>query len=193
MMTEAVVLAGGLSRRTGERYKMTLDLGGKTVLERSVESVLPYCDRVIVVTGGHHEELASILSRYHKVTPVFNRNFETGMFSSVKAGIARVTAHRFFVLPGDCPLIPGAVFESLLAQDEDILIPTYRGLPGHPVLLKSEAGQKILQSRERSLRDALWGERVTKVETGCSEILFDLDTMEDYEWALMRFQKGVIQ
>ena len=81
---EGVILAAGLSRRSG-RFKMTLPLGDKTVIERSVEGMAPFVSRIIVVLGWQAARLRNLLAANDKVEPVFNDRFRNGMFSSVRA------------------------------------------------------------------------------------------------------------
>jgi molybdenum cofactor cytidylyltransferase len=177
---EGVVLAAGLSTRSGS-YKMTLPLGDKTVIARSIESMYPIVDRIWVVVGWNAEQVREALSGYDKVEIVPNERFREGMFSSVKAGIARVGASRFLLLPGDTPLVGPVVCQRLLAIRGDIVIPTFRGRPGHPVLICSRLIPEILaQPASATLRDYIQTKARITVEVDEEGILLDLDTPEDY-------------
>jgi molybdenum cofactor cytidylyltransferase len=183
---EGVVLAAGLSTRSGQ-FKMTLPLGPKTVLEHAIESMSPFVERVIVVTGWQAERLRALLAGRADVTLVHNERFREGMFSSVCAGVAQVRAGRFFLLPGDQPLVPAEVYARLLSVDGTVVLPTYGGKKGHPVLLDRSLVPEILaQPAGTTLRDVIHRAGYTAIEVGEEGILIDLDTAEDYAAILDR-------
>jgi molybdenum cofactor cytidylyltransferase len=185
---EGIVLAAGLSKRS-KRYKMTLPLGDRTVLERTVESMSPFVDRVIVVLGSRAERLRTLFAGRAGVSLAYNERYREGMFSSVRAGIAQMTAARFFLLPGDQPLISPHVYERLLSVDDSVVIPTYQGRKGHPVLLRRELVPDILaMPAEATLRDAIERAGYTTVEVEDEGILLDLDTAVDYATILSRYR-----
>jgi molybdenum cofactor cytidylyltransferase len=83
----AVVLAAGASERMG-RPKQLLEFGGETLLRRAARAALGAgCRPVVVVTGAHAEQTREEL-RGLDVREVFNVQWETGMASSVRAGLA---------------------------------------------------------------------------------------------------------
>ena len=185
---EGIILAAGLSTRSG-RHKMTLPLGSKTVLERAIEGMSPFVDRVIVVLGWQAERLRALLAGRRDVSLVDNERFREGMFSSVRAGIAEVGAARFFLLPGDQPLVKPGVYTRLLSAECPIVIPTYQGKKGHPVLLASSLVPEILaQPAEATLRDYIQNKGYTTVEVSDDSILLDLYTADDYAAILRRFR-----
>ncbi len=184
---DGVVLAAGLSSRS-KRYKMTLPLGERTVIEQSIAGMVDLVCRVYVVVGWQSERLQELLAGYDKVSFVLNERFREGMFSSVKAGIARVCAPRFFLLPGDQPLIGPQVYVQMLGTKAEIVIPTFRGQKGHPVLFASRLVPEILAQPEGStLRDYVQGKGYTCVEVQDEGILIDLDTAEDYDLVRARY------
>ena len=102
----AIILAAGLSRRMGEQNPL-MDLGGQTVLERMVSlyrraGVID----IRVVTGHRAQAIRAALSSY-PVTVVHNPCYQSGMFSSVLAGIDSLptTIRSFFIHPVDIPLV----------------------------------------------------------------------------------------
>jgi molybdenum cofactor cytidylyltransferase len=118
------------------------------------------------------------------VTCVFNERFDEGMFSSLKAGLAKVRADAAFVLPGDCPFASPAVYEALLESDAPVTVPSHLGRTGHPVFLRREAFPLLLNSPDTSsLRDFISGIGPRIVDVDDPGILRDIDTMEDYDKA----------
>jgi molybdenum cofactor cytidylyltransferase len=184
---DGVLLAAGLSSRS-KRYKMTLPLGGRTVIEQSLAGMADVVRRVYVVVGWQSERLVQLLAGYDKVSFVINERFREGMFSSVKVGIARVRAPGFFLLPGDQPLIGAQVYRQMLSVRAEIVIPTFRGQKGHPVLFDRRCVPEILAQPEgTTLRDYVEGKGYTCVEVQDEGILIDLDTAEDYDHVRTRY------
>ncbi len=177
---EAVVLAAGLASRSGG-YKMTLPLGDKTVIERSIEGMYSIVRRIWVVVGWQAERIHQALPAYDKVEIVLNQQFRAGMFSSVKTGLACVRAPSFFLLPGDCPLIGADIYARMLGVPGDIVVPTFEGKRGHPTLFRSTLIPEILsQPDDSTLRHYIDRKGYTVVKVQDDGILYDMDTPEDY-------------
>jgi molybdenum cofactor cytidylyltransferase len=180
---EGVILAGGLSTRMG-RFKMELPVGGKAMIVRCVEVMFPVAQRVLVVVGWQGERIRELLAGYAQVEIVPNPDYALGMFSSVKAGIARVRAERFFLLPGDHALVGTEVYLRMLAAPGDIVIPTFQGRKGHPVLIARTLIPEILaQPPDHTLRDAIRNRGFVTVEVPDAGILVDVDTPAEYDAA----------
>ncbi|HWQ89973.1 MAG TPA: NTP transferase domain-containing protein [Desulfitobacteriaceae bacterium] len=190
-MIEGLLIAAGKSQRSGEKYKMTLDFGGRTLIEKSLASMAPFCAKIIVVTGYKARELGVILQKYPKIEIIFNPAYEEGMFSSIKVGLKQIRSERFFFLPGDCPFVAPTVYQKLLAVDSEIVLPTFHALPGHPVLFKKTVIEKILAgSSYYNLREFITDHQPAYEAVDCQGILWDIDTMADYREAL-RFWKSL--
>ena len=180
MDIEGIVLAAGFSSRM-KKFKMEMLLDGKTLIERSVESLDKVCSRIIVVAGYKIERIREILKDYENVEVVFNKEFEKGMFSSFKIGISQIKTEKFFLLPGDIPFVGQDVFKKLLSQKGDIIIPVFKGRKGHPVLINSSLIDEILEEPEDSnLKLFINKKGLTTVAVQDKAILIDIDTEEDY-------------
>jgi molybdenum cofactor cytidylyltransferase len=178
---EGVILAAGLSTRAG-RWKMALPLGERTVLQRCVDAMRNSVHRIWVVTGWQADQVKALLQGCPKVELVPNPNYRQGMFSSVQTGLARVQAPRAFFTPGDYALISPAVYAQMLQVQAEIVIPTYRGKKGHPVLLGPTAIAEILAlPGDAILRDYIQAKGFAAVEVEDEGILLDVDTPQDYD------------
>jgi molybdenum cofactor cytidylyltransferase len=183
---EGVILAAGLASRIG-RHKMALPLGDGTVIEKSLEGMYGLASKIFVVVGWNAEEIQNLTAAYDKVETVFNREYSSGMFSSVRTGIARIRADRFFLLPGDCPFIERETYSRMLSARGDIVIPVFKGRKGHPVLINGGLVPEILDLPEgETLRDYIEAKGYSTIDAGYDGILFDIDTPEDYRQALNR-------
>lgn len=176
---DGILLAAGGSCRAGV-FKMETLVGGKPLLLWGLEAMAAACDRVIVVAGCDAEKIAGLVAGRPKVELLVNERYAQGMFSSVQAGAAGVRASRFFLLPGDMPLVRAAVFCELLRHEAEIVIPTCRGRRGHPVLLAASLLAAIRDEPPGSNLGALIRRRgFATVEVGDPGILADLDLPGD--------------
>lgn len=188
MNVDGIVLAAGLSSRMG-KYKMSLNLGNKTVIESCIESMYDLCSKIIVVGGYNYKIIWQILKPYKKVKIVLNPCYMEGMFSSIKLALKDVTAERFFLIPGDYPVIKKETYEKMIKCKEDIVIPIYEGKKGHPVLINSSLIDNILNDTNyKSLRDFIKYYGFTTFETKDEGILMDIDTIEDYKKVLSYYK-----
>ena len=181
MSIDGVILAAGFSERAGQ-FKPALDLGGKPILVRCIESMTGVCDYIIVVAGFNMGRIIELVGEFPKVTVVKNNNFELGMFSSVRCGIRGVTANRFFILPGDQPVVKPATFRQIVDIEADIIVPRYNGKKGHPVLFDSYLIPEILAMPDTAiLRDFIHSKETYILDVDDPGIGMDVDTMEDYQ------------
>ncbi|WP_010236993.1 nucleotidyltransferase family protein [Clostridium arbusti] len=188
MKIEGIVLAAGFSSRAGT-FKMGLDFNGRTVIERCVGVMKRYCSKVYVVGGYRIEIIEEILKDYRDVEVVFNEDFKDGMFSSVKVGIEKLKGDKFFLTPGDYPAVKGETYESLLTADKDIVVPTFQGRKGHPILINTEVAREILNDDQYSnLKEFTVSKGFSIVEVLDRGILQDIDTINDYKELLKLYK-----
>ena len=182
-IVEGIILAAGFSRRAGV-WKMALPIKGRTVIERAIMGMYPVVERIIVVGGYNFKNLLKIIEKYEKALPVYNENFPLGMFTSIQKGVEKVSGDRFFILPGDIPLVRPSTYKYMLEQKGDIIVPVYEGRKGHPVLL-SYAMKELLLDEERDSNLKAFINRMGFKEVIVDDpfIRMDIDTLEDY-WNL---------
>lgn len=189
MSIDGVILAAGFSERAGQ-FKPALDLGGKPLLVRCVESMTDVCDRIIVVAGFNFDRITELIGHLAKVSVVINEKYELGMFSSVRRGIREVIGDRFLIIPGDQPVVKTVTFRQLLAVDDDIVIPRYNGKKGHPVLFKSNLIPEILAMSDTAiLRNFIHSNEAIIIDVDDPGIGMDVDSLQDYEKVKAYYQK----
>jgi len=130
--------------------KPLLPLGSRLVIERVIASVAEAgVDDIVAVTGHKAEEVAPVLDRLG-VRHVYNPDYQTGMFSSVLAGVGALhdDVGGFFVLPVDCALVRPEVLRALMEGYREtkrgVLYPTCCGLRGHPPLIAGRYREELL-------------------------------------------------
>ncbi|MCR3955905.1 MAG: nucleotidyltransferase family protein [Gudongella sp.] len=185
MKVEGIIIAAGKSTRMYPKHKLLLDLNGKTVIERSIESLYDFCSRIIVVTGHNPQMIVESIGHMDNLEFVQNDKYEEGMFSSIKAGLLAAKGDRIFLMPGDCPFVGREVFQKMLSMEGDILLPSFEGVHGHPVLLSKDLAARIREdSSSVSLEEYIEKSKFSVVQVDDPGILRDIDTPEDYISAL---------
>jgi molybdenum cofactor cytidylyltransferase len=100
LKTAAVVLAAGKSSRMGVN-KLLLNVEGKTVLDRLLESLTQTVDEVTVVIGYNPDPISKI-AKAHNVLIAYNPDYEKGMTTSFQAGLNMVLgSDAVFLVLGD--------------------------------------------------------------------------------------------
>ncbi len=188
-MISAILLAAGESRRMGVP-KQLLSLRDKTFVEHCVDNLLASrVDRVIIVTGHRELEVRRAVGD-RPIRFVHNANYESGMTSSIKCGVQALPAGtRAYILAlVDQPQIEADVINPVIDAYEKlrttIVIPTYGGRNGHPILLDASLNEEILtMDPEQGLRQVVRAhlDEVVRVEVSNQRVLEDCDLPEDYE------------
>jgi len=184
----AIILAAGYSSRMGV-FKPLLDLGGRPVVTRIVETCRQAGIDEVIVVAGYRKELIIPVIEGAGARAAVNELYEEGMFSSVIAGILAMEyePQAFIVLPADMPLVRAATIRSLVSRFMEgknrILVPSFRGSKGHPPLISAELQRLIMEyTGESGLKGALdeLEPEIVKVEVPDRNILFDVDDPADY-------------
>jgi molybdenum cofactor cytidylyltransferase len=185
----AVVLAAGRSRRMAPHNKLLVaDRTGKPMIARVVDNVLSSNARPVLVVIGHQSEQVQHALGGRPVRYVHAPDYAHGLSASLKTGIAAVPEEcaAALVCLGDMPLVTGRMIDRLLsAYDPDegrlIVLPTFRGKQGNPMLWDKRFFPEILQITGDSGARFLLGkhlEAVTEMEMADDAVLRDFDTTE---------------
>ena len=185
----AIVLGAGRSRRMAPHNKLLVaDRTGKPMIARVVDNVLSSKARPILVVTGHQSEQVQHALGGRPVRYVHADDYAEGLSASLKSGIAAVPEEcaAALVCLGDMPLVTGRMIDRLLATyDPDegrlIVLPTFRGKQGNPMLWDRQFFPEILQITGDSGARFLLGkhlEVVTEVEMADDAVLRDFDTTD---------------
>jgi molybdenum cofactor cytidylyltransferase len=191
----AIVLAAGLSRRMGMQ-KLLLPLGDKPVIAHVVDTLLrsEVAAKVFVVVGNAEVRIREALINrdIHFVTPGQTKD----MLASVRAGIRALpkSCDAILVALGDQPGLRVRLLKRMAAAlkniPRSIIVPSYRGQCGHPLLFSVRYRKELLTRYDntglRGLRYA-HPDKVFIVKTVASSVLEDMDTPADYRRHLKRF------
>lgn len=192
MAVSAVIAAAGLSARMRD-FKPLLCLGSSTVIRHTIDTLRGAgAENILVVTGYQ----SAVLERHLFDSGVMflkNERFaQTDMLTSLQLGLAALPAgtEQVFVTPADVPLVARETLERMLGVEAQVVRPLYQGKGGHPLLLRADAVERVLDWRGPGGLKGLLSTgalEVVPVETGDPGVLMDADTPEDYR-RLLRYQ-----
>jgi len=196
-----VLLAAGTSSRMSS-WKPAAMLEDKPLIFYSLKAISDICSDVVVVGGYNIKELTSLVNDNADRFPsiiicVENKNYESGMFSSVKAGISHTRHDNVFIALADMPFISRVTYQQLIDFSEsgpfsvEVIYPAiinYRTSnkikKGHPILIKKRVKERIIgEAKDVILRDILKEFEGSECLVTDSGIVFDIDTEDDYERA----------
>ena len=196
--TAAILLAAGESRRMGQ-LKALLPWPGGTLLAHQLAALSDAgVDRIVVVLGHRfaelQAELAPVLASRPGVAWVVNPDYLQGKTTSIKAGLRALEAtapESLLLLNVDQPRSAGTL-DYLLRQhraaDALITVPTYGGKGGHPVILDGALRDDLSRITEETQGVRAVVQRhqafTQRVEVDTPEVLWDLNTPEQYQAAL---------
>ncbi len=182
-----VILAAGSSSRMGQS-KQLLRLHDTTVLRHAITVALHAGPAVVTVVLGsyakqHRESIQSM-----PVSIVVNEQWETGMGSSLKAGLRYVEAHHpnvtavLFMVCDQLALTTQHLLNLIGKAEKPIVASHYAGSSGVPALFKKSLFPSLNalgddQGAKKMFQ--LFPEQVSTVDFPKGEL--DLDTMEDYQ------------
>ena len=186
----AILLAAGESRRMGSVNKLTLPVAGQPLLRRAAETLLKAGLQELVVVVGHEQQTACELLRGLPLRIVSNDNYTEGQMTSVHRGMAALqqVCDAVLVCLSDQPLLETEDLRRLTDAfahcPTSVLVPTYQGQRGNPIVMAYEHRQEILAGdRNLGCKRLIQKhpELVTAVEMDNDHTVFDLDTPEAYE------------
>jgi molybdopterin-guanine dinucleotide biosynthesis protein A len=114
--TLGLILAGGQARRMGGGDKALIEIGGRTILDRVIETMTPQCDALLLNANGDPSRFAGFgLPIIPDDVPDF-----AGPLAGILAGLDWAAAHRPDIawlasVPGDCPFLPADLVAKLHA------------------------------------------------------------------------------
>ncbi len=184
-MIDGIVLAGGYSSRA-KQNKMLLRIREKPIILTTVAALRSVCQKIIVVTGYYHDEIESLFKAEADVEVVRNENYAKGMFSSVLKGVAAVE-NNFLIIPGDIPFVGKDTLDKLVAGSKKIRVPSFEGHLGHPLYIDISFKSELLEQSYPDLKTFRNAHDFEIINVDDPNILFDIDTLNDYEKTKERF------
>jgi molybdenum cofactor cytidylyltransferase len=178
--------------------KLLLPYRGQPLIAHVVDELVgSSVDQVIVVVGKEGRSIVEATAG-RPVRIVTNANSDSEMLHSVRCGLSAIPdeADAAMVALGDQPGITSELVTKLVqsfqATPRGIVVPTYKGQRGHPLLFAMRYRREILTSHEgRGLRGLLetHPQDVFEWEAATVGVLEDIDLPQDYARAISRVSK----
>jgi CTP:molybdopterin cytidylyltransferase MocA len=163
----AVVLAAGAGSRMGTPKALLTTASGESWAAVACRVALAAgCARVVVVLGASADRV--VVPADAAILPVVNDDWQSGMASSLRVGLAAATGDAALVFVVDMPELPASVPLRLLASGAPLVRAVFDGRPGHPVLIGREHWEAVSSSvsGDQGAREYLDAHGVVEVECG---------------------------
>ena len=142
MRITAIVLAAGGSTRFGKPKQLLLHEGEPLVRRAASAALGAGVSEVIVVLGANGDEIAGTLHDLLGVRTIFNRDWKTGLASSIKAGLDAIDeGDGVLITLADQPLIDSTALSRLISRFDEthrIVASSYAATIGVPALFGIE-------------------------------------------------------
>jgi molybdenum cofactor cytidylyltransferase len=192
-MLAAAILAAGESRRMGQA-KALLPYQGLTFVEHLLAATRhPRIGFTRIVLGANAEEIQAKLS-VDPATIVVNPAWRTGQLSSLQSAIRSLPpqiTEGIVLCPVDHPLVSlkliAKLVEAFDGGGKAIVIPTYHGRRGHPVIFRATLYEELLRAPiEIGARQVVWahGKETEEVATEEEGVVLNLNDPEAFRKAL---------
>jgi len=174
--------------------KQTISIGGVPLLEKVLRTFRKSnVGRVVVVLGADAAEVKKRV-KFSEELIVVNSRFAEGMSGSLRLGVRRAGTEvdAVMIALGDQPfLLPSTIDKMVAAYEKSrarIVIPTYQGARGNPVLFDRSVFPQIARIRGDTGAKSVVQKNaadVVEVEVSDGGVLEDIDTPSDLERALI--------
>ena len=148
-MISAILLAAGQSKRMNGENKLTKEIQSIPLIKLTVKNILASSINELIIVLGHQKEIIEkLIDKNEKIKFVLNKNFKSGMASSIKAGLNHLSknAEAFFICLGDMPMVNSDIYNQLIKSrnQKNIVVPTYNGQQGNPVLFDKSMKETVI-------------------------------------------------
>lgn len=178
--------------------KPLLPVGGEPLLRHVVRAAAAsWLDEVLVVVGYEADRIGSAIGDMgHRLIP--NPGYLDGQGSSLRTGVAAISpgSAAVLVLLGDQPEVTTPVINAVIAAHGEtgapIVRPSYRGVPGHPVLFgRGHLPALLAMSGDAGARDLLrrHAAAIVRVDIDANPPP-DVDTPEAFAALVARWPPG---
>jgi CTP:molybdopterin cytidylyltransferase MocA len=183
--------------------KLALHLGGRAVLEWVVAALrAASVEHVLVVLGPGARELDALARNAGAQTVLLDQD-TADMRATIMLGLRWLAQtcrpqakDRLLLIPADHPMLEPEIVQQLLTAraataDRSIVVPTFEGARGHPVLLDWAHVARIeLWPADLGLNSYLRSQQATTLEwpVASPAILRDLDTPSDFAQLLQAYR-----
>ena len=182
-----VILSAGESSRMGSP-KALLAYRGTTFLEHLVNLLQGRVEPLLVVLGHGADRIRAAVRLPPQVRVLLNQDYRLGQLSSLQTAIRALEGSPvsgLLVVPVDHPAVEPEVVAALLktfaAEQPEVLVPTFEGQRGHPVIFSARLFAELLAAPlEEGARAVVRRHAARELPINDAGILADIDDPESY-------------
>jgi molybdenum cofactor cytidylyltransferase len=183
-----IVLAAGGSARYGEP-KQLLSIDGEALVHRAVRAATECEVHVILVTGSNAELVTAAVSDFASLATVFNREWQSGIASSIAAGLRSLQRDAQFdgvlITLADQPFVTAASLRKIISAFDSrrrVIAAQYDDTIGVPVLIGIEFLPELaLIEGDKGAGQWLKEHRSIVEVIAMPEAAMDIDTLDDLD------------
>jgi molybdenum cofactor cytidylyltransferase len=189
MKVSAILLGAGESKRMG-RDKLLLPWGKRTILEHCLQVLLrSKVKEVIVVLNPQNTVLTNGLGE-KRIKVVLNPDYKKGMSGSIRRGIQALNpkSDGILIALGDMVFLRSRTIDAILRafrqEKGNIILPSFRGRQGHPVLFHRKYKGELLKLKGDTGGKSIimkHPEDVLVIPVKSKGVIRDIDTWEEYK------------
>lgn len=172
--------------------KLLLPWGKTTLIEHVLSQLLlSDVEEVVLVLGRDADKIKSLAESHPKLKIVEHPQYESGMTSSIQAGVREVKGNAYMICLSDMPFLNPSdynalvhYYQSALATSKNILLPQFEGKRANPVIFNSRYKEAILNHEEANGCSGIVKQHMDRVipfEVGNDHFVLDIDTLSDYQ------------
>jgi len=178
--------------------KLSKEINGLPLITHAIKNILGSAvNEIVVVLGYDKDVIKNIIKNNKKIKFCYNKDYESGISSSIKVGLNNISkkTEAFFICLGDMPDVNQSIYNKLiktrynynkklkLEHKKEIIIPTYEGKSGNPVLFSKFIRNQIMNiSGDVGAKKIIDfnKKKILYVPLKSSGISLDFDTQEDF-------------
>ncbi|MBT3938731.1 MAG: nucleotidyltransferase family protein, partial [Pelagibacterales bacterium] len=184
-----IILAAGQSKRMLKDNKLLIKINKQTMLERMIFTSLNSNANNTVLVLGYQSDIIQEIIQNNNITTVINTDYKKGLSSSLQCGISALPddCDAAIIILADMPNIDNQVINRMInsfnpSKNNSIIIPTFNGKKGNPILLARKFFPDILRVKgDKGAKDIIINNKksILEIPQKNSSVLNDIDTKED--------------
>ena len=152
---------------------------------------------IVIITGAAEEDVKWQLSNYGVVFVQNTESDDPELLTSVKIGLKHLEGKcdRVMFTPVNVPMFSPTTLLTLMEREEDVVIASYQGRGGHPVLISEKAIPTILAyTGGNGLRDAIASSDLWRawVDVDDKGVLLSVHNVEELEAQLEEHNAAIL-
>ena len=143
-MISAILLAAGQSKRMDGENKLLKKYKKKHFINHILNTLVKSkVNNIFLVLGFQRSKVRKVLLKNKKIKCIYNKKYKSGMASSIKAGLKKISQKNtgFLIIHADMPLVSTGIINlfclGLNKSNKEIFVPINKKKIGNPIGFKS--------------------------------------------------------